>query len=82
MGGTKKEETFNFFKANPKALYEKNIEDYLKELGIKQSTYNKHRNEFISIAVTNIGSSASVLTNKNKVKREKFVFDDNRLFGF
>lgn len=82
MRSIKKEKTFNFFKANPKALFEEDIEIYLKELGIKKSTYNKHRNEFISISIANIVDSSSILVDRNEVKREKFVFDDNKLFGF
>lgn len=82
MRSRKKENTFNFFKANPKALFEEDIENYLKELGIKKSTYNKHRNEFISISIAKIDNSSSILVNKNEVKREKFIFDDNKLFGF
>lgn len=78
---TKKEKTFNFFKENPKALYEEDVSDYLKQLGIKQSTYDKHRNEFISIKIANIVNSAGDSI-KNEVKREKFIFEDNKLFGF
>lgn len=82
MGLSKKEKTFNFFQANPKALYEEDIENYLNELGIKQSTYDKHRNEFISIVVANIDTSMDVSINKNYIKREKLIFDDSRLFKF
>ena len=82
MSSIKKEKTFNFFKANPKALFEEDIEIYLKELGIKKSTYNKHRNEFISITVANSVNSSRILIKQNEIKREKFVFDDNKLFGF
>lgn len=82
MGLSKKEKTFNFFQTNPKALYEEDIEIYLNKLGIKQSTYNKHRNEFISITVAKIVNSSGTIINKNEIRREKFCFDDNKLFGF
>ncbi|OPJ63710.1 hypothetical protein [Clostridium chromiireducens] len=82
MGLSKKEKTFNFFQTNPKALYEEDVEIYLNELGIKQSTYDKHRNEYISINIANTVNSPSILVNKNEIKREKFCFDDNKLFGF
>lgn len=81
MRAMKKEKTFEFFKANPKALYAEDIEIHLKELGIKKSTYNKHRNEFISITIANIVSSSSVVI-KDEPKRNKFIFDDKKLFGF
>lgn len=81
MSLTKKDVTFEFFEKNPHALHDSDIQKYLKLLGIKESTYIKHRDEYISIAIANICTKINLESNsKCFKKREKFIFDDSKLF--
>lgn len=76
----KKELTFQFFKENPNVLYAECKLEYLEVLGIKESTYDKHRREFNSIVLANRETKIRFINNKPCRLREKFIFDDSKLF--
>lgn len=82
MSFSKKEIAFEFFKKNPHVLHDCDIEKYLKLLGIKESTYIKHRDEYITIAIANMCTKINFISNKSNERREKFRFDDSKLFEF
>lgn len=80
---TKKELTFKYFRDNPDAVWGKvNAKDY-KELGIAKSTYITYRREYVDFLQV---KESSILTLRDPEKyfkgrpREKFRFDDRKLF--
>ncbi len=81
MSLTKKEVAFNFFKRNLHVLHDSDIKKYLNLLGIKESTYIKYRYEYMSIAIADICTKINFECNDKCIKkREKFIFDDSKLF--
>lgn len=81
----KKEVAFKFFKSNPQVLYENSENDNYKSLGIRPSTYKRYLYEYRSIHEANKEIKPKVKENKdiyfkNRL-RQKFVFDDSRLFS-
>lgn len=80
----KKELTFQYFKNNPKAVEDKEDAKHYKALGIKQSTYNSYKLEYQSFLQA---KEASILRLRDPEKyfigrlREKFIFDDSKLFS-
>lgn len=81
---TKKELLFKFFKENPQVLNEIDENENYKLLGVKQSTYKRNLIEYKSIHEANreirINEVNSNRHSKNRA-REKFLFDDSKLFG-
>ncbi len=79
---SKKELTFKFFKDNPNVLNNECQPEYLELLGIKQSTYDKHKNEYNSILQANRSAEMRFINTKKHYRvREKFIFDDSKLFA-
>lgn len=81
----KKEIAFEFFKNNPQVLYEKSENDNYKLFDVKPSTYKRYVYEYKSIHEANRVSEPEEKENKdiyfkNRL-RQKFVFDDSRLFN-
>lgn len=80
----KKELAFQFFKNNPKALYEVYENENYKLLGVKPSTYKRYLFEYRSIHEANRESKPKEENKdiyfKNRL-RQKFVFDDSKLFS-
>lgn len=82
MKVNKKDLTFKFFKDNPNVLYAECKPEYLELLGIKKSTYDKHKREYSSIVQANISAKIRFVNNKRSCRlREKFIFDDSKLFS-
>lgn len=81
----KKELTFEFFKNNPETLYEIGENENYKLFGIRPSTYKRYLFEYRSIHEANREVKQKEIERniyyKNRV-RQRFLFDDSRLFGF
>ncbi|OOM73960.1 hypothetical protein CLPUN_41980 [Clostridium puniceum] len=81
----KKELVFKFFEENPQVLNDINENENYKLLGIKQSTYQKHLIEYKSILEANRNMKFNEVNIDRRLKnrsREKFLFDDSKLFGY
>lgn len=80
----KKELAFEFFKSNPQVLYENSENDNYKLFGIRPSTYKRYVYEYRSIHEANIEINPKKENKdiyfKNRL-RQKFVFDDSKLFS-
>jgi hypothetical protein len=79
MGITKKDLTFEFFKNNPQVLYSECKPEYLEQLGIKEGTYKKHKDEYTSIFELNKAARDPIYI-REPIVRQKFLFNDSKLF--
>jgi len=79
----KKELTFKYFKDNPDVVWQKESIQHYKKLGVKKSVYLTYKREYrarLQLKESNMLRLKNPEIYYKGRPREKFVFNDNRLF--
>ncbi|OCA99405.1 hypothetical protein [Clostridium beijerinckii] len=83
MNINKKELTFQYFRDNPDVVWQRESIQHYKKLGIRKSTYITYKREYIAILRVKESSMLKVRNAELYFKgrpRQKFIFNDSRLF--